>query len=107
LLREDSLLVTTNLVVGEAYILIRRAAGHPAAMRFLQALGQTTRLARVYSDASLEEEAEKILHRYADHAFSFTDAVSFVLMQRRGIAEAFAFDKHFAIAGFSLLPPGA
>lgn len=107
LLRENRLLVTTNLVVAEAYILIRRAAGHPSAMSFLQALGQTTRLAKVYSDASLEEEAEEILGRYADQDFSFADAVTFVLMRRRGIAEAFAFDKHFAIAGFALLPPGA
>jgi len=28
------------------------------------------------------------------------DAISFSIMKKEGIKEAFAFDKHFAIAGF-------
>jgi predicted nucleic acid-binding protein len=49
-------------------------------------------------------QAEKILRRYADQEFSLTDAASFALMQEQGIKKAFAFDRHFTIAGFEQLP---
>lgn len=104
LLRDRRPLVTTNLVIAEAYITIRRAGGYQPAIRFLDSLRQSSRLTRIYSDVALEAEAEKILRRYADHDFSLADAVSFVVMQQRGITEAFAFDRHFATAGFVVVP---
>jgi len=73
-------------------------------MRYLQSMGTSVRLRRIYSDATIEDLAERILNRYADQGFSFVDAVSFVVMQERSITEAFAFDHHFLIAGFTLLP---
>ena len=41
-----------------------------------------------------------IFERYDDKDFSFTDCVSFVVMQENGIKEAFAFDEHFNQMGF-------
>lgn len=41
--------------------------------------------------------------RFADQPFSLTDAVSFEIMRRERIKQAFAFDKHFETAGFALL----
>lgn len=104
LLQERRPLVTTNLVVAEAYIAIRRAGGHQPAMRFLVSLRQSSRLLRVYSDSRLEDAAEEILRRYADQVFSLVDAVSFAVMQQRGIAESFGFDRHFVTAGFAVVP---
>lgn len=98
------MLVTTNLVVAESHISIRRAVGHPVAMRFLRALRDSPRLVKVYSDEHSEQHAEEILRRYADQDFSFVDAVSFAVMQQRGITEAFTFDHHFLVAGFALVP---
>jgi len=104
LLQERRRLVTTNLVVAEAHVVIRRAGGYQPAMRFLQSVRQSSRLLKVYSDPTLEAQAEAILRRYADQDFSFADAVSFAVMQERGITEAFAFDHHFSVAGFALVP---
>jgi len=106
LLAEHKTLVTTNLVVAEAYIIIRRTGGHGPAMRFLQSIRESVRLHKIYSDARIEAEAEEILERFADQDFSLTDAVSFVVMKDREIEEAFAFDQHFLTAGFGLLPEG-
>ena len=44
------------------------------------------------------------LERYDDQGFSYTDAVSFAVMTERGIRDALAMDRHFATAGFTLLP---
>jgi predicted nucleic acid-binding protein len=97
-------LVTTNLVVAESYILLRREAGHEVALAFLDRLGASPRIHRVYSTPELEAEAEKILRKYQDQEFSYTDAVSFALMQREGIEEAFTFDRHFRVMGFLTVP---
>ena len=60
--------------------------------------GKTRRSAR------LEAIAEGILESYADQDFSYTDAVSFAVMQEQGIKEAFSFDRHFATTGFAMIP---
>jgi predicted nucleic acid-binding protein len=97
-------LTTTNLVIAETYILIRRTLGHPSAIKFLQSISASPRIIKIYSDKVLEEIAEDILKTYQDQNFSYTDAVSFAVMQAYGLRQAFSFDKHFRIAGFMLTP---
>lgn len=104
LANDRCLLTTTNLVVAEAYALILPRAGRLQALHLLDVVRQAGRLSRVYADAALEAQAEAILRRYNDQDFSLTDAVSFAVMDEGGIKEAFAFDKHFATAGFTLVP---
>ncbi len=104
LLSQRVVLVTTNLVVAETHTLIRRTGGYTPAMRFLRSLKGGLRLQKVHSDAELEAEAEAILEKFSDQNFSLTDAVSIALMRQRGMKEAFAFDQHFVIAGFRLVP---
>jgi predicted nucleic acid-binding protein len=106
LIQEHRSLVTTNLVIAESYIIIRRTGGIKPALYFLQSIRAAPRLDKVYSDIHLEEQAEAILAKYDDQDFSLTDAVSFALMKERGIEEAFAFDHHFITAGFRLLTAG-
>lgn len=97
-------LVTTNLVVAEAYAGIRRRLRYGAAVAFLDRIARASRLDRVYSTPELEETAESILRQYADQDFSYTDAVSFAVMRQRAIEEAFTFDQHFVAAGFAAVP---
>lgn len=42
--------------------------------------------------------------KYADQSMSFTDYISFVLMEKHKLKNAFSFDRHFAIAGFDVEP---
>jgi uncharacterized protein len=96
--------VTTNLVIAETYIIIRRTGGNTQAMRLLRSLRGSPRLQKVWSNASMESQAEDILERHTDQDLSFTDAVSFVVMQERGVEEAFTFGSHFATMGFRMIP---
>lgn len=52
----------------------------------------------------LEEKALDIFEKYDDKYFSFTDCVSFAVMQEMNIKEAFAFDEHFSQMGFIRRP---
>jgi predicted nucleic acid-binding protein len=98
--------VTSNLVIGETYTLLRYSSGHGAAWRFMDALRQSRRLERVFITEGLEQQAYDILHNFADQAFSFVDGTSFALMRHQRLTRAFAFDSHFATAGFTLIPGG-
>ncbi|MCX6022432.1 MAG: PIN domain-containing protein [Chloroflexi bacterium] len=96
---------TTNTVLIEAHALIMSRLGVGVASRFLQQLaaGNT---AIVRSRASDEENAKQILYQFSDKDFSFTDAISFVVMRRLGVTQAFTFDHHFAQYGFIILTSG-
>jgi hypothetical protein len=97
-------LVTTNQVVGETYTLLRVTRGYDACRRFLESIEQTKRLERIFITQDLEQRAFTILDRYRDHDFSFVDATSFAFMRAERIRHAFAFDSHFAAAGFLRVP---
>ena len=91
--------------INSSFTRIRRRLRHKAAIQFLETLRKSPRLIKVYSDEALETQAEALLNQYNDQTFSLVDAVSFALMTQREIAEAFAFDRHFMTAGFTLVPP--
>lgn len=107
LLKQRRQLITTNLVVSEAYIAIRRTLGHTQAMAFLKSVRTSPRIARIYADAALEDQAIQILEKYDDQEFSYVDAISFATMRQRKLTHAFAFDKHFSTAGFVRVPEPA
>lgn len=104
LLKQYSHLTTSNLVVAETYILIRRALGYQPAITFLQNFSSSPRITKICSDTTLEIKAEEILVKYQDQDFSYTDAVSFAVMRELKIEKAFAFDSHFSTAGFTMIP---
>jgi predicted nucleic acid-binding protein len=104
LLARGLTLITTNFVVSETYTLLRRAHDHGAAMRFLDRLSASPRVEKLHVDAAIDRAAEDILRRFDDQEFSFVDGTSFAVMRRRRIRLAFAFDVHFATAGFVRIP---
>ena len=56
---------------------------------------------------ALEERAiVEWLARFHDQDFSFTDAVSFAVMRSRRIRNALTLDRHFAVAGYSVVGDG-
>ena len=97
-------LITTNLVIAETYINIRRHSSHDKAIAFLNLIETSSRIQCVWSDQELEMRAREILRLYQDQDFSYADAVSFALMQHEGLTDAFAFDRHFHTMGFNVFP---
>lgn len=103
-LRERAVL-TSNLVVGESWTLLRRREGHRPAMSWLNRLRSSpgARIERIEGD--LEAEAWAWLNVHDERPYSFVDATSFALMRRARVREALAFDGDFAAAGFVELRP--
>lgn len=98
-------LVTTNAVMFETYALLlaRSRPGRDNALRFLDVI--QTDAYRVERVRRVDEErAIALLRKHTDKGYSLCDALSFVVMERRGIDQAIAFDRHFREYGrFTLL----
>jgi uncharacterized protein len=99
-------LCSSNHVVGETWTLLRRRAGHAAAVGFLDRLARLPEVEVVHVDAATEADAWRWLRRHDEREYSFVDATSFALMRRRRIREALAFDGDFNAAGFVEVRPG-
>ena len=84
-------MVLTNFIVAEAYNLITSRAYLAKAREWL--LANTWPVERVAEED--EKEARRILEKYADKDFSYTDATSFALMARLSFDLAFTYDRHF------------
>jgi predicted nucleic acid-binding protein len=96
--RERWLLVTTNVVIIETYsvLLARARDGRRAAISFLDAVRASSAALTVEPIRPDDEPiAETLVRAHADKTYSLCDALSFVVMERLGIAEAIAFDRHF------------
>jgi len=99
-------LVTTNLVLAEAHPLLARRLGIAAGRQFLDRTAQHPHQRTIWADQELTEAAvQRWLRKFPTATFSLTDVVSFEVMRREGIKEAFAFDHHFRVAGFGLVTP--
>jgi predicted nucleic acid-binding protein len=55
------------------------------------------------TDEIAREARSAWILRFADQAFSLTDAVSFEIMKREKLTHAFTFDHDFEVAGYGLL----
>jgi predicted nucleic acid-binding protein len=94
---------TSNHVVDELATLLARMAGYRFAANRIEDLYASASIDVLPSTRADEIEAIRWMRKYADKEISFTDSVSFAMMQRLGIRTAFTFDRHFRDAGFQVI----
>lgn len=91
--------VLTNFTVAETYALILSGLGAAKARQWLNSL--VWNVVRATEDD--EGRAQTILNTYADKDFSYTDAVSFAVMERMKWRDALSFDRHFVQYGINVI----
>lgn len=99
LLATRTRLVTSDLVVAEATVVVRARAGFETSFRAAEQL-LTDPFEVVWLDPPLMTEALRLYRRHADHTLSLCDCVSFAIMRRRRIEVAFTYDDDFDTLGF-------
>ena len=98
-------IITTGFVVAEMHAMLLRRQGPAAALEFLDGVDADPSCDVVDVDGELVSAAtDRWLRVFRDRPFSLCDAVSFEVMRREGIRQAFTLDHHFAVAGFAMLP---
>jgi predicted nucleic acid-binding protein len=97
-------LFTSNFVFSETVTLIRYRIGHEAARSFGQKLKESGSVMAVAVTPLDEERAWEIFAKYRDQDFSFVDCTSFAVMERIKLTAAFAFDRHYSVMKFAVVP---
>jgi uncharacterized protein len=101
-------LVITDYVLDELYTLLLLNVGYQGAIDFkakLDSLVQERVVSVVWVTEAIAREAWEVFAQFnVDKNWSFTDCVSYVIMKKRNITEAFTFDHHFQQMGFTKLP---
>ena len=98
-LRENCLLVTTDYVIDETVTIIRFRLSHSASVDFLDRIHRSKSVKVVFTSREMFQQAEEIFRRYSDKHWSMTDCVSFAVMNKLRLSDAFAFDRHFTEYG--------
>ena len=103
LVTERAQLFTSNYVYVETYTALLVRVGRAEAIEWGRHFRAGSAIELVRADEQLEEDAWALLESHADKPWSYVDATSFALMEREGVQAAFAFDRHFAQRGLSVL----
>jgi predicted nucleic acid-binding protein len=88
--------LTTDLIAAETWTLLNSHLGRPAAVTFWETLRET-KIPILAAQPSDLEAAWRIIQAFPDQTFSLVDSVTFALMERIGVTEAFTFDAHFMV----------
>jgi predicted nucleic acid-binding protein len=92
------------LVLGEFHAHLLYLAGPARARRVTLDLLEDAIYSWVNVDVGIVSAATSgWLERFSDQKFSLIDAVSFEVMKRNRLSIAFAFDRHFQVAGYQQL----
>ena len=81
----------TNYIEVEAHALLLRKLGRTVAREWLLTGG----LPVIRALPEEEDRAREIIARHSDKDWSLCDAISFAVLDVRGIGRAFTFDRHF------------
>jgi uncharacterized protein len=100
-LRRRIPLFTTSLVVAETHRLTLFRAGVQSARRFLELVEASPSVTILFPDAEHHAAARRWLERLGSRPVTYTDAVSFAVMEVNGCGHVLGFDEDFAAAGFT------
>jgi predicted nucleic acid-binding protein len=96
--------ILTDLILSETVTRLRARASASHAVAIGRSLLDARRYDVIFVDAPLVAGALARMASYKDKRLSLTDCASFELMDRLGLAAAFAFDEDFRACGYAMAP---
>lgn len=94
-------LLTTNLIIAETHRLTLFRAGAEAAFKALDRIGASASVTIHFATADDHPAAVRWLERFGSRPVTYTDAVSFAVMEATACSHVLGFDGDFIAAGFS------
>jgi predicted nucleic acid-binding protein len=102
---ERTPLITTNLVVAEVHRFLLFHMGIRPAALLLDRIDASPRLTLELVTGAHHAAARRWIEKLSDQVITYTDAVSFAVMETARCTAAMSFDHDFEIAGFHLWRP--
>jgi len=103
-LQQHVQLLTTNLILAEVHRFVLFNMGIRPAAVLLDRIGESQRLTIEFVGAAHHSAARKWLAKLADQVITYTDAVSFAVMDAARCTAVMSFDHDFVTAGFRVWP---
>lgn len=103
LLRSKKRFLITDYIIVEIANSLCKTRWRSHAVRLINSIRETDSIEVVEIDKEILDDAWGMYSTRTDKEWSLTDCVSFVVMKRHGIKEAFTNDRHFEQAGFIVL----
>src|SRR5262249_7206601 len=95
-------LVTTNLILAEVHRLLLHRTGSRIAATMLDRIDSSPLVRIEFATVDHHRAARRWLERLADQRITYTDALSFAVMEALRCRIAISFDRDFVVAGFRL-----
>lgn len=99
--------ITTNYVFDEVFTILLRNIGYNKTVLYKELLDEMVAMENldlIWVDERFANDAWQAFCRFnVDKQWSFTDCVSYAVMRKHEILEAFTFDHHFRQMGFIVI----
>jgi predicted nucleic acid-binding protein len=102
--KKGKICVTSNFILDETFTLLGCRSGYGFAAQRAKNIYASESLKIMRPDRDDELKAIDCFEKYSEQRLSFTDCISFVLMQKKKIKRVFTFDHHFQLMGFQTYP---
>ncbi|MGR0482781.1 MAG: type II toxin-antitoxin system VapC family toxin [Candidatus Electronema sp. V4] len=96
-------LVITDYIFDETATWLHYKIGHQVACDWGNRIFNSSMVEIVKVSEEHIDAAWKLFQKYSDQKFSFTDCISFVVMNLIGIKDVFTYDSHFSTMGFCVI----
>jgi uncharacterized protein len=96
--------VLTELILAEVATRLRALAGAERGASVARSLLESRRYEVLFADSDLLRGAIEKMASLRDKRLSLTDCLSFELMDRLSLGEAFSFDRDFRDCGYAMVP---
>jgi len=100
---KGSVFITTSSIIEETANALSNPKFRSSLITFYHNISRSSRVTILHVDPELWEKGWRLFSNRDDKNWSFTDCVSFVVMNERSIKNALTSDKHFFQAGFSAM----
>lgn len=97
-------IITTSYIFDETITFLNRRINHEKAAEVGKLLLSSPSVELIHISEEHFDKSWRLFLKYRDKGFSFTDCISFLVMEEKSVKQALTFDEHFKQAGINIEP---
>lgn len=97
-------MITTEFILVELGNYLCAVSKRRSASQIISMLRSDKRTVIIPASSQMVEAGTSLFNKRGDKSWSLTDCISFALMEKEEIRQAYSFDHHFSQAGFEVFP---